>query len=218
MPESVSGPNNVIFSLGQLELIWFHVVMLPSESGLHSVVSSSIVMHSRKSASGCATTARPSRPTRSGRYSMPASAQASISLSLMGRDASEMSVSPLQNFWKPPPVPETPTVTRTSGATARNSSATASVTGKTVLEPSIATEPERSPVSDESSLLVVVCVVPEGASSSSSPHAAASIATAATRPTRENNPRQRFQSIKGVTFHQARSCAHRLCDGVPLLA
>ena len=53
-----------------------------------------------------------------------------------------MSVSPLQNFSKPPPVPETPTVTRTSGATERNSSATASVTGKTVLEPSIATLPD----------------------------------------------------------------------------
>ena len=73
---------------------------------------------------------------------MPLSAQASISLCLMGREASEMSVSPLQNFSKPPPVPETPTVTRTSGATERNSSATASVTGKTVLEPSIATLPD----------------------------------------------------------------------------
>ena len=75
---------------------------------------------------------------------MPATSQASISLSLMGREASEMSVSPAQNFWKPPPVPETPTVTRTSGATERNSSATASVTGKTVLDPSMATEPESS--------------------------------------------------------------------------
>ena len=40
------------------------------------------------------------------------------------------------NFLKPPPVPETPTVTRISGCSFRNSSATASVIGNTVLEPS----------------------------------------------------------------------------------
>ena len=47
-----------------------------------------------------------------------------------------MSVSPRQNFWKPPPVPEMPTVTRTPGLAFWNSSATASLIGKTVLEPS----------------------------------------------------------------------------------
>ena len=48
-----------------------------------------------------------------------------------------MSVSPRQNFLKPPPVPEMPTVTLTAPFFAFwNSSATASVTGKTVLEPS----------------------------------------------------------------------------------
>ena len=41
-----------------------------------------------------------------------------------------MSVSPRQNFLNPPPVPEMPTVTRTSPPFAFwNSSATASVTG-----------------------------------------------------------------------------------------
>ena len=37
-----------------------------------------------------------------------------------------MSVSPAQNFSKPPPVPEIPTVTLTSGFSSRNSSAAAS--------------------------------------------------------------------------------------------
>ena len=51
-----------------------------------------------------------------------------------------MSVSPRQNFLKPPPVPEMPTVTRMAPRLSFwNSSATASVIGKTVLEPSILT-------------------------------------------------------------------------------
>jgi hypothetical protein len=37
---------------------------------------------------------------------------------LIGREASEMSVSPAQNFSKPPPVPEVPTVIFTPGFSA----------------------------------------------------------------------------------------------------
>ena len=48
-----------------------------------------------------------------------------------------MSVSPRQNFLKPPPVPDSPTVTFTF-CIFWNSSAMASVIGYTVLEPSIA--------------------------------------------------------------------------------
>ncbi|MCY1551259.1 hypothetical protein D9M68_875760 [compost metagenome] len=55
-----------------------------------------------------------------------------------------MSISPRENFFMPPPVPDTPTVTFTSGASARYSSATASVTGYTVEEPSIEIEPDIS--------------------------------------------------------------------------
>ena len=51
-----------------------------------------------------------------------------------------MSVSPRQNFLKPPPVPDMPTVTLTLPLVDRwKSSATASVIGNTVLEPSIFT-------------------------------------------------------------------------------
>ena len=51
-----------------------------------------------------------------------------------------MSVSPRQNFLKPPPVPEMPTVTLTLPLVDLwKSSATASVIGNTVLEPSIFT-------------------------------------------------------------------------------
>ena len=55
---------------------------------------------------------------------------------MIGRDALLMSVSARQNFWKPPPVPEMPTVTRTLWLAFWNSSATASLMGNTVLDPS----------------------------------------------------------------------------------
>ncbi len=55
-----------------------------------------------------------------------------------------MSVSPAQNFWKPPPVPDCPTETlipEPSGV-ALNSSPAAAVSGPTVDEPSTRTSPE----------------------------------------------------------------------------
>ena len=80
--------------------------------------------------------------TLSSSYSMPLLSQAAVSSSLIGRDASEMSVSPAQNFSKPPPVPEVPTVTRTPEFSSWNSSAAASVSGATVLEPSMLIVPD----------------------------------------------------------------------------
>ena len=47
----------------------------------------------------------------------------------MPREAVEMSVSPAQNFSKPPPVPDWPTVMRTSGFSSLNSSAAAWANG-----------------------------------------------------------------------------------------
>jgi hypothetical protein len=63
--------------------------------------------------------------------------QASISDSLIGRDALEMSVSPAQNFSNPPPVPEVPTVTFTPLFSAWKSSAASVSNGATVLDPSM---------------------------------------------------------------------------------
>ena len=93
----------------------------------------------------------------------------------MGREASEMSVSPAQKRLKPPPVPETPTCTRTFGATLRNSSATASEMGKTVLEPSMSTSPERLPRSS----FGIMASVGAAVGSSPPPQAATTSATAA---------------------------------------
>jgi hypothetical protein len=55
-----------------------------------------------------------------------------------------MSVSPAQNFSKPPLVPAAPTVILTSGFSWLKSSAAAWANGSTVDEPSIEIEPERS--------------------------------------------------------------------------
>ncbi|HZL93930.1 MAG TPA: hypothetical protein VFB99_09810, partial [Vicinamibacterales bacterium] len=57
---------------------------------------------------GLTTTARPSYAMGSSMYSMLAFWQVSISVGRIGLDASLMSVSALQNFWNPPPVPEMP--------------------------------------------------------------------------------------------------------------
>ena len=56
-----------------------------------------------------------------------------------------MSVSPAQNFSKPPPVPEVPTVIFTFGFSPWKASWAAWANGATVLEPSILIVPERSP-------------------------------------------------------------------------
>src|SRR5512134_394216 len=85
---------------------------------------------------------------------MPAALHASISDLRIGREALEMSVSPRQNFLNPPPVPEMPTVTRTLPRTdCWKSSATASVMGKTVLDPSILTSCARAGAAGASSAM-----------------------------------------------------------------
>src|SRR5919108_265330 len=76
---------------------------------------------------------------------MPFFLQIAASSSSIERDASETSVSPAQNFSKPPPVPDVPTVTFTFGFWPWNSSAAAWANGPTVLEPSILMLPDRSP-------------------------------------------------------------------------
>src|SRR5688572_20944276 len=60
----------------------------------------------------------------------------------MGREASLISISPRPNFLNPPPVPDRATEIFTAGCTALNSSATASVIGYTVLDPSMLIVPE----------------------------------------------------------------------------
>ena len=104
---------------------------------------------------GFATTDSPSLATWTSSYLMPLLSQAAVSSASIARDASEMSVSPAQNFSKPPPVPEVPTVTRTPEFCSWNSSAAASLSGATVLEPSMLIVPDSwdPPSADPPSLL-----------------------------------------------------------------
>jgi hypothetical protein len=80
-------------------------------------------------------TLMPSIATLSSTYSMPASAQAAASSSLIAREASLMSVSPAQNLTKPSPVPGPSTVNAKPGFWAANASATPVLMGSTVDEP-----------------------------------------------------------------------------------
>ena len=73
-----------------------------------------------------------------------------------------MSVSPAQNFSKPPPVPDCPTVIFTSGFSVWNCSAAACANGKTVLEPSMAMSPETPPPLTAAAAIVVVIVTARG--------------------------------------------------------
>ncbi len=87
--------------------------MRPWAAGSHIFFSSATVSVFAQVFAGLTTTVSASKATGTSMYLMPALRQASISSAVIGREALAMSVSPRQNFLKPPPVPETPTVTRT---------------------------------------------------------------------------------------------------------
>jgi hypothetical protein len=117
--------------------------MRPCAAGSHIFFRSAMVreLPLTQSFFGLITTVSASNATGISMYLMPALRQASISSVEIGREAFDMSVSPRQNFLKPPPVPDMPTVTRTlPRLEIWNSSANASATGNTVLEPSILIE------------------------------------------------------------------------------
>src|SRR5574343_1488258 len=138
VPESAPAPNSLIGASGQAGLTWFHLVMAPWAAGSQIFFSSSTVICLRKLFFGLTTTVSASKATGISMYSTPAAVQSAISLAVIVREALEKSVSSRQNFLKPPPVPETPTVTLTTFFLAFwKSSATASVIGYTVDEPSI---------------------------------------------------------------------------------
>ena len=111
MPESAPGPNSFIGWSATAAFTWFQRVTLPCAAGSHIFLSSATVSCLTKVFFGLTTTVSASNATGSSKYSMPALAQSAISALRIGREAFEMSVSPRQNFLKPPPVPEMPTVT-----------------------------------------------------------------------------------------------------------
>ena len=86
-------------------------------------------------------TAMPSLATWTSLKVTPFFSQSAFSSSLIGRDASEISVSPAQKRTKPSPVPAPPTVIFTPGCDSPKNSDAASANGWTVEEPSMATLP-----------------------------------------------------------------------------
>ena len=79
-----------------------------------------------------------------------------------------MSVSPLQNNWKPSPVPGPSTVMLTSGACSLKSSWTRTEIGSTVDEPEMVMSPERAARSVVSSISSVVSSIASVVSAASS--------------------------------------------------
>src|SRR5918996_1775881 len=111
-------------------------------------------------------TAMPSNPTCSSTYSMPLASQVAASSSSMGRDASEMSISPLQNSSKPSPVPGPSTAMSTPSFSVMNASAASEVMGSTVDEPEMLIEPETSPPPPSAGALAEPPSSPDAVSSS----------------------------------------------------
>ena len=125
MPESVPGPKSFSSWSGKVGSTWFQFVTF--EPVFQIVFSCSTVRHVAQSFSVLTTTVSASFATWNSTYSIPSCSQAAISSSLIGREAFERSVSPRQKRSKPPPVPETPTVTWTPGSASWNASAAAVV-------------------------------------------------------------------------------------------
>src|SRR6185436_11928869 len=126
---------------GKSERTWFRLFTF--ESGSQIFLSSSTVRHVAQSFCLLTMTVSASFATWNSTCSMPLAMHACSSSSLIGREALETSVSPAQKRSKPPPVPETPTVTWTPLFSCWNSSAARVTSGPTVLEPSVWMRPER---------------------------------------------------------------------------
>ncbi len=143
MPESVPGPNSFRATSGYPSFTWLQLLSL--EPGCQSVFSWSTVRHVAQSFSLLTMTVSASFATWNSTYSTPLSSQIFASSSVIGREASLMSVSPRQKRSKPPPVPEIPTVMRTSEFSRWKFSAAAVTYGPTVLEPSAVIVPPLEP-------------------------------------------------------------------------
>src|SRR3990170_2262520 len=141
VPESVPGPNSFSGTSGKPGRTSFQLDTFEPVSQIF--FSSSTERHVAQVFCWLTTTVSASWATVNARHEpIELSLQVCASLSFMGLDASDRSISPLQNLWKPPPVPEMPTVMRTLLAPAREkSSAAAVVYGPTVDEPSAVIEP-----------------------------------------------------------------------------
>ena len=132
---------------------------------------------------GLVMTVMPSYAILSSTYSMPAALQASASSCLILREASEMSVSPLQKRPKPSPVPGPSILASKPGLASVKYSATLVEIGSTVDEPDTMIEPVTAPPgADEGSPDIAGCDAPADAEGlDEAPPLHAPTANAATR-------------------------------------
>ena len=147
---------------------------------------------------------------------MPFSAAVAASESRMCLEASEMSVSPAVKRLKPPPLPEMPTFTSTSRWNLRYSSATASVTGATVLDPSISIVPVSVFAGAEAALFAPApaapaCVAAPDEASSPPPHAARAIAPTSPTSSAPTNRRPVRRPICAWTISNGLLSQSMLC-------
>ena len=141
VPESVPGPNSLIGTSGKPARTSFQLSTF--EPGSQIFFSSATERQVAQVFCWFTTTVSASLATVNARHEPTLLVlQDCASEILIGRDAFERSISFLQKRWKPPPVPEMPTVTFTFEAPAwEKSSAPAVVYGPTVDDPSAVIEP-----------------------------------------------------------------------------
>ena len=117
VPESVPGPNSFSGTSGKPARTSFQLSTF--EPVFQIFFSSAVVRQSAQVFWRLVTSEIPSFATVNATHLIPLLWQVAYSEDLIARDAFARSISPRQNFSKPPPVPEMPTVTRTPGWTLR---------------------------------------------------------------------------------------------------
>ena len=115
MPDSVPGPKSASGRSGNAIRTWRHFVTFPSDAGSHIRLNSPRLRQLANVFAGFVTMARLSNANGNSMSSTPVFSHCASSAALMGRDAPAMSISPAQNFLKPPPVPDSCTFTLTEG-------------------------------------------------------------------------------------------------------
>src|SRR5688500_15122630 len=113
VPESVPAPNSLSGTSGNPARMSFQLSTF--EPVFQTFFSSAVVKHVAQVFCGLIASVMPSFATVNATHLTPFSRHCAYSEDLIGREAFARSISPRQNFSKPPPVPEMPTVIRTLG-------------------------------------------------------------------------------------------------------
>ena len=133
---------------------------------------------------------------------MPAAWQIAASSSLILREASEMSVSPAQNFAKPSPVPGPSIVYLKSGLLSASASATPVEIGSTVDEPETLIEPVTAPPAALSAGMLSAGALSAAALSAADGRGRCAATTAACRDEQGRGERQCADALGRCDSHE----------------